>query len=1276
MYHMEKARLTFNKGMMPDLDISALPQGAYTLANNFSATPNDNGSLGSLVSAKGNALFCTIGYTTVGTCTIKDAVVIFAVNQSGVSVIYRITNNEDATLAYTNLVYSDISSVSKLGFSTSYPIDTVYVHNTDEDIRIYFAQENKSIRSINVATTYATSVEAKTFDIVQDYKPGSLNDIVISEGGNLKAGRITYAYRLAKRKGSITPFGYTSTMVNVTNGTVLNEGKGEFNGDDLDIVTDKKISFTITSIDTTYDYIYIYRIAYYKVNEPTISLVGELSVSTSSISFNDTGTVLAEITTEEFNSIGGRVFFAKTIEAKDNILFAANITEEAPELDIDCRAYRFDNAGLYSMVFQENGYYYNINSVGAWTYHNSAGTTVVNPDGVSTGTNWSLHKAADCINKYNNEYLMATDNGTITHPFNYCKTPFPDPSFYGGKGKHVTYKFVSGESGNVYKMTKGYQSIVNSDTINLKGGSHKRGETYRYGLQFYDLKGKPFPVKWIGDIRAPYSTIYSVSNPLVTSVGSREVDGTILKLNIVLDYSSIPTIEKDKVSGVRVVRCKRSSTDSTIIAQGASWKVRDSSNSNYTGNSFSNRGAQTSSDGTTFVHPFFSPELYYNDGGIQVSGDTYRMKLVSILGYAKAHGFDGSTVFYSYPNAGADSVTNVHFPIAIINTSANNPAGAPLIGATYKVFDFKNTQHTLKGGGSLVLKGNKTSASGTVNYLNRCTGESDYNENFQATSAAFTSRVSITKSVLDANLEGGMVLIFDAYVDKANFIYGGITYNARATSEYISASPFYAKPTMGNPIMVAVGDTFNTVFDLANSMIDPAWEDAGSTSRRQVATLIPIESRIDCAVSAIKPSKQIVTNKFNTGNPALQETTTDGITIYGEAYPSDTKDLMSYNTAYSSDNSFPKFYPDTLFTDLTDKLPYAIVASDKKTYNEKLDSWTNFAYSNIIEVDGACGKINAIKKVDNKMFYWQDSGIGILSTNDRYLLNEGTAGQLTLGAGGILERYDYISTNIGCEDKRQIDATETDLYWAYKKHKKLFSYNGQLSDLGMALSCNSFIKDNMNTTLPLVFADADESEVLFKLDTDKVLVYDPYVKAFISVSTYTPYNYCRLSNNKTLSSPDGKLYYTHGTASSNRCTYYGTKKDCYLKLIANQSFDTVKVFDTLNWQSTQRTSTGEITQNDTFTTARFSNDYQNTDWVTLGPKRKQRDFTAIVPRNVLVGDEVDIVTGGSMDPNTLFKARMRDRYLNIEMKYTSPYTGNKAYFNVPYIDINYRKSER
>ena len=1306
---MEKARLTFNKGMMPDADISVRPQGAYEDALNLSATPNATGGIGTLSVAKG----CDTGFTlpndnvVVGSATVGDSmIVIFAVNT---------VTNASTIYLYPSLavIYTDTSSASKLNFNIAHPIDAVGRYETEESQKVYWVQDNQPLRVLNLANTYTSTQPSTIFDIIPDAQNLGVVPSNPVSGGALLAGRVQYAVKLGVKYGQSSGFGPLSKLINVFKTT--DDYIDGISGDDKDKNTGKQITITtspnINVANTIYNQITFYRIHYAAKGLPTIHLISEqeLVAGTTIYSCVDNGDNLDELSLDEFNSTGSRFFYAKTIDVKDNILFAANITEPAQTLNIDCRSYRFDSGGS-SIIKESNGSYFSIydsSGVYHWTKYTSTGAVLLTGVGLST-----IPAEADCINEYNNEFnTLGKDSYAIVN-LNEFVYRGQNTSLTGGEGPVISYTITRTVANQIQRrLIAGpeVQYIPNSsgDTFyyDKEAFTHKPGEIYRYGIVWYDKKGKAFPVKWIGDIRIPPTwksyEVYSAANPYTIN--------TPINIKFDINFSAINPNELAKVAKYTIVRVKKEESNRQIVTSGWTWKCSMAGT-----NAFRHR-VWTVNDISTFatsdvdyVHPLYSPELFFN-GGIEFSNSNYIAKVTGITRIARyARDYKGSI------NKNGDSASVMVVPDKEFDSIGTFGGSYISKGMNFTVRDCKKLAITEKGGAAVTLTAATNSSYTFVNRVQNY--EQGYHEMYGPTCGVFTTKVKLYKgfpvagdvngNIIPTDTPGYYVYSIDIYRDNAKGAFGGNTYQARSLNTYVPASGMDWVQSSGSKAAYSYGDIKTTVFECLSSIHDPNFEEAqdGGTwgwgdevGRRQVCTAIPVASYVDCSMSKLKPSRLILDADFIPPRKAgigertgLQETTVKGISLYGEAYPVDLPDYISYNTAYSETGSYPTYSAEKLNTVNIEKLPFTVLASEKKTNGELSDSWTVFKYANTLDVDTEGGQINALKTTDNKLFFWQDRSTGIISTNDRYIINEGTVGQLSLGTGGILERYDYISSKIGCERKQQIAASENELFWMFDKLKRVYSYGTELQDLGLVYGCSSLINDkypviqryDQYPTRGLVHYDYIEDEVLFRL-SDCVLAFDPVLKAFVSRLSYIPNMYIARPDYNYMSSNDGRIFYIHNSISNNGMFYTGAYETCSLTTTENQSFDTVKVYDTLNWSTTSLTDGYNSVTKDqfdnTFNKLEISNDYQYSGVITLDPKRREREFTVALPRDISSVSEVNSnavnypnFTGSALQ----FKRRFRDRYLRLKFTKDDTLVSNHHNFRIHYIDVNYRKSIR
>lgn len=1219
---MEKANLSFTKGMNTDFDKSVRSQETYLLSENFTSSSIDSTTIGSLEVSRGNKLLLTLpeGAVIIGHAFVKDTLVVFTHSVLGGSIVkYTIDGN---TIGLPTIVYSDISKPESLGFTSSSKIDAIGRYESATVQKVYWADSVNNVRSINIVDDNSGRLPSD-LDLVPNFSQGNITISSIVNGGNIKAGNRQYAYRLFTKNGSQTCFSVPSNMLAFTEDTV--SGIGEFTGTDYNLTTKKSARISITGINTSFDYIRVYAIHYSAFNTPTIELVLEEAVTDSDMTLVDTGNILDTITLEEFNAIGDTNFKAKTLTSKNNILLAANIEEDTFDLDIDCRAYRFNNEGSSPVAhfYDSDGTHYQLFSQSAgihapfWWQSDTA-----------TGEDWSIPIDADCINRYNDEFLQTADNYNNLQPvLDRCLYQYNGTTI-GGSGPIVSYAIELDATATTLAADAAYTEVTNSNLkFVLSGDSHKCGETYRYGIEFYDKKGKPYFVKWVGDIRMPYEDVFTMQ---ATSGGQIDANKLNIKFTVDLTSSHVPAGFVDKVSGFRIVRVQRTEEDRSIVAQGYTWRTKTNTTGDgkasshyclpYAGPSstlYENSGAEGEANGPyDYIHPLYSPELFFNKG-IKLNGEGYRAKISGIYGKANRMFLASSDTisFQELPSVVYSSSQVMYLGGSMSSIAPSGSYPGIKIGCSFTLADIANAYSSEKDVAPMTLSagsGYKTDypALGTtrLSFRNRVVsdGASNYTM-YGPTCGVFTTNVRLHKG-LPTSVVDALTFRVDIYRDNATTRYGGNTYSSRTRNAYIGASDFVQVTTEASYSCYSKGDVYLSVFDHmtsmcdtneADDMTDDVYNAPGDdyVKRRQICSMLPVESSINCTLANIKPSKYALTTAYASGANELsskigiQETTALGVSHYGDKYPIGIlTDLYTYNTAYSSVTAYPVYYSKPYIDNSTTSFKFTIKASEKKENGELVDNWTIFKAANYIDADPAYGAINALGMVDNKVFFWQDYAFGTVAVNDRYIINEGMVGQLALGTGGILERYDYISILVGAASKKHITSNENEIVWYNYTNKKLYSFRGELIELSTSLGVNIFVRKYAHID-PIAVTDFVNNEMLIKLSNNYTLVYDLLTKSITGVYTYTPGYFISMSNGNIISFPsDNKAYaYIHNIAEASRATYYGTTYNSKIITVCNQGYNEVKVFDTLDWHSDSM-AINSITEAHTFNVWASDND--------------------------------------------------------------------------------------
>lgn len=333
--------------------------------------------------------------------------------------------------------------------------------------------------------------------------------------------------------------------------------------------------------------------------------------------------------------------------------------------------------------------------------------------------------------------------------------------------------------------------------------------------------------------------------------------------------------------------------------------------------------------------------------------------------------------------------------------------------------------------------------------------------------------------------------------------YGGYTKAAKDNSKYYSYSDIKEfNNNIDNYIDVFDGDTYIGPFEYtsAHKVSNRA---IGLLTTMNVQYAIPVESSINMYIDhGYKFSR----NTKNTLVSWIQEEPANVDGVFKQQTPQ-----YLYNTAYSLTKTIGQKYS-TISYDTKDKqsYPYRCRYSEKKENGELEDSWQNFKAANYIDVDPNYGKITGLKRFKNNLMFWQEKSFGAFSVNERTAVTDNNNHEVLLGSGGLLSRYDYISTTSGLENNVFAYAITTQsLYWIDAFNTVFCQYNGggdysQISitkNINTAVSREYRLGGNAQIKRYKVLTDPRYNEVYFKSEGG-VFVFNELQQVFTSRYSY------------------------------------------------------------------------------------------------------------------------------------------------------------------------------
>lgn len=379
------------------------------------------------------------------------------------------------------------------------------------------------------------------------------------------------------------------------------------------------------------------------------------------------------------------------------------------------------------------------------------------------------------------------------------------------------------------------------------------------------------------------------------------------------------------------------------------------------------------------------------------------------------------------------------------------------------------------------------------------------------------------------------------------------------------------------------------------------------------------------------------------------------------------------NKSYTQRNNF--FNYRQIEDEGVNNFPNQITISKTKVLGEDIDSWTNITLASVFDLDGDKGKLNAIRKINNDLYCFQDNGISKLLYNSRVQVNTSDGIPIEIANSAKLQDKQYLSDSIGCQNKWAIKSTSSGIYF-------IDNYNGGLYKLtsnGIESISNNKMK-NYFSSLPIgewspnnITAKIDYDDItkdLYIITKDSSLAYNEFLGEFTSFYSYNPLYIVNLQDkslqlqteriqDSALSEDITNIWESY---KGNYGSFYGSDKaEANVEFIANGDFDSDKVFETVelttsdiakinNWKSDYYP----------FDTLEVSNEYQRgkNEASSINVKKKFRTWRWQIPRNSKKNED-GIITN---------RDRIRNMWAKIRLskKYNSPlsiYDINVAYYS-------------
>ena len=363
------------------------------------------------------------------------------------------------------------------------------------------------------------------------------------------------------------------------------------------------------------------------------------------------------------------------------------------------------------------------------------------------------------------------------------------------------------------------------------------------------------------------------------------------------------------------------------------------------------------------------------------------------------------------------------------------------------------------------------------------------------------------------------------------------------------------------------------------------------------------------------------------------------------------------NKSYTQRNNF--FNYRQIEDEGVNNFPNQITISKTKVLGEDVDSWTNITLASVFDLDGDKGKLNAIRKINNDLYCFQDSGVSRLLYNSRVQVNTSDGVPIEIANSAKLQDKQYLSDSIGCQNKWAIKSTPQGIYFVDTYNGELYRINDKgITPISQNKFKNYFTKLKPNVWSPSLwnynnaedFVDSIKLEYdsttsdLYIINKDTALAYNELLGEFTSFYDYGSVLYWINLEDKSLQIYNDGMYEAY---KGDYGTFKGKRNSpAVIEFIANGDFDSDKVFETIEL------TTSDIAKINNwkadcypFDTLEVSNEYQRgkNEASSTNVKKKFRTWRWQIPRNNKKNED-GIITNRDRIRNMWAKIRLSKNY--------------------------------
>ena len=349
------------------------------------------------------------------------------------------------------------------------------------------------------------------------------------------------------------------------------------------------------------------------------------------------------------------------------------------------------------------------------------------------------------------------------------------------------------------------------------------------------------------------------------------------------------------------------------------------------------------------------------------------------------------------------------------------------------------------------------------------------------------------------------------------------------------------------------------------------------------------------------------------------------------------------NEVYSQSNDYFTYKSVNSDLAVVDYFPNQITWSEVKVPGALVDAWTNITLAAFLDLDGDKGCIEAIRRLSNELYSFQDKGISRILYNEKFQIATQDMTPIQIQNSGKVDGKEYLSNHVGCHNKWSIIDYPLGLLFVDDYTKNMYMIDikdpRMINNMSDKLLMGSWFKYTLNGISiwnPVDFGNFvgyyDKlNDDAYEITNETALSYNAgdMTSVYTSFYSYDGASYFSNILDKGIwvrrpSGGDKYKLWSHHDGEYNM--FFGVYKPYSITLLANEMPSVDKTFDTIDYRDDEFVfnSTDEsyvYSPNTSFDKIYAWTEYQTTNQslvfkqnAVTNLKKKFRIWRAIIPR--------------------------------------------------------------